>query len=86
VKFSLERLADPKNKMRGAPPFAPLSHVEIVDALTVRIHTKAPWPILDTLMSAGQASILPPKYYRDKDTTAVARAPVGAGPIGSRAG
>ena len=67
VKFSLERLVDPKNKMRGSPPFAPLSHVEIVDPLTVRIHTKAPWPILDTLMSTNQASILPPKYYRDKE-------------------
>ena len=80
VKFSLERLVDPKNKMRGAPPFAPLSHVEIVDPLTVRLHTKAPWPILDTQMSAGQASIVPPKYYRDKDTVAVSRAPVGSGP------
>ena len=80
VKFSLERLVDPKNKMRGAPPFAPLSHVEIVDPLTVRVHTKAPWPILDTLMSAAQASIVPPKHYRDKDTVAVSRAPVGSGP------
>ena len=80
VKFSLERLVDPKNKMRGAPPFAPLSHVEIVDPLTVRLHTKAPWPILDTQMSAPQASIVPPKYYRDKDTVAVSRAPVGSGP------
>src|SRR5881397_914719 len=80
VKFSLERLVDPKNKMRGAPPFAPLSDVEIVDPLTVRLHTKAPWPILDTLMSVGQASIVPPKYYRDKDTVAVSRAPVGSGP------
>src|SRR5262245_59023678 len=26
VKFSLERLVDPKNKMRGSPPFAPLRH------------------------------------------------------------
>ena len=49
VKFSLERLVDPKLKLRGATPFAPISHVEIVDPLTVRIHTKAPWPILDTL-------------------------------------
>jgi peptide/nickel transport system substrate-binding protein len=62
VRFSLERLIDPKNKLRGATAFAPLSHVEIVDPLTVRIHTKAPWPILDTLM--GGAAILPPKYYR----------------------
>lgn len=80
VKFSLERLVDPKNKMRGATPFAPLSHVEIIDPLTVRMHTKAPWPILDTLMAVGQASILPPKYYRDKDMTHVAKNPVGSGP------
>ena len=81
VKFSLERLVEPKHKLRGSPPFAPLSHVEIVDALTVRIHTKAPWPILDTLMSVGQSSILPPKLYRDKETAAVSRAPVGSGPF-----
>ena len=60
VKFSLERLVDPNLKMRGASPFAPLSRVEIMDSHTVRIHTKAPWPILDTLMSGGQAAMLPP--------------------------
>jgi peptide/nickel transport system substrate-binding protein len=81
VKFSLERLVDPKLKLRGATPFAPISHVEVVDALTVRIHTKAPWPILDTLMSASGASILPPKYYREKELTHVARNPVGSGPF-----
>jgi peptide/nickel transport system substrate-binding protein len=81
VKFSLERLVDPKLKMRGATPFAPLSQVEVVDPLTVRIHTKAPWPILDTMMSTSQASILPPKYYRDKDGGHVAKNPVGSGPF-----
>ena len=81
VKFSLERLVDPKLKLRGSPPFAPLSHVEIVDALTVWIHTRAPWPILDTLMSATQAAILPPKHYRDKDSSQAGRAPVGSGPF-----
>ncbi|MBI4242031.1 MAG: hypothetical protein HY613_09960 [Candidatus Rokubacteria bacterium] len=81
VKFSLERLVDPKLKLRGATPFAPLSHVEIVDSHTVRIHTKAPWPILDTQMTVSQTSILPPKYYREKDMAHVARNPVGAGPF-----
>jgi len=81
VKFSLERLVDPNLKMRGASPFAPLSRVEIVDSHTVRIHTKAPWPILDTLMSAGQAAMLPPKYYREKEMAYVARNPVGSGPF-----
>src|SRR5262245_50351506 len=47
VRFSLERLVDPQWKLRGATPFAPLQRVEIVDPLTVRVHTKAPWPILD---------------------------------------
>jgi peptide/nickel transport system substrate-binding protein len=81
VKFSLERLVDPKLKLRGATPFAPIDHVEIVDPLTVRIHTKAPWPILDTLMSGTGAAILPPKYYREKDMAYVAKNPVGSGPF-----
>jgi len=81
VKFSLERLVDPKLKLRGATPFAPISHVEVVDALTVRVHTKAPWPILDTLMAGTGAAILPPKYYREKDMAYVAKNPVGSGPF-----
>jgi peptide/nickel transport system substrate-binding protein len=81
VKFSLERLVDPQWKLRGATPFAPLSRVEIVDPLTVRMHTKAPWPILDTLMSGSGSSILPPKYYREKDMAFVAKNPVGSGPF-----
>ena len=68
VKWSLERLVDPKLKLRGSPPFSPIDRVEIVDAMTVRVHTKAPWPILDTLLSTGQSAILPPKYYREKDS------------------
>ncbi len=81
VKFSLERLVDPKLKLRGAPPFTPISHVEIVDSHTVRIHTKNPWPILDTQMTVLQPAILPPKYYREKDLAHVARNPVGSGPF-----
>jgi len=81
VKFSLERLVDPNLKMRGASPFAPLSRVEIVDSHTVRIHTKAPWPILDTMMAWTQAAILPPRYYREKDMAYLGRNPVGSGPF-----
>ena len=81
VKFSLERLVDPKLKLRGSPPFSPIDRVEIVDAMTVRVHTKAPWPILDTLVSTGQSAILPPKYYREKDAAVLARNPVGSGPF-----
>ena len=81
VKFSLERLVDPKLKLRGATPFAPIDHVDVVDPLTVRVHTKAPWPILETALTQSQTVILPPKYYRDKDMAYVAKNPVGSGPF-----
>lgn len=78
VKFSWERIVDPKLKLRAAAAFAPVSHVEVVDPHTVRIHTKAPWPILDTL--AGLA-IVAPKYYRERDLAFVGKNPVGTGPF-----
>jgi len=81
VKWSLERLVDPKLKMRGASSYAALDHVEIVDPQTVRVHTKTPWPILDTMMSGAQAAILPPRYYREKDAAHLAKNPVGSGPF-----
>src|SRR4030095_13547440 len=76
-KLSLEPLVDPKLKLRGATPCAPISHVEVVDALTVRVHTKAPWPILDTLMSGSGSSLLPAQYYREKEVTLLAAHPRG---------
>jgi peptide/nickel transport system substrate-binding protein len=79
VKFTVERIADAKLKLRGATPWAPLSHAEVVDPYTVRIHTKAPWPILDTNVTT--LPILAPKYYREKDMAHVARNPVGTGPF-----
>src|SRR5262252_10412228 len=39
VKFSLERLVNPANKLRGSSSFGPLDRVEVVDAYTVRVHT-----------------------------------------------
>ncbi len=33
VKFSIERLANPANKLRGSSSFAPIDRVEIVDAV-----------------------------------------------------
>src|SRR6266446_6475498 len=45
VKFSIERLVNPANKLRGSSSFAPIERVEIVDPYTVKIHTKKPWPV-----------------------------------------
>ena len=58
VKFSLERLIDPRLKLRGASAFTPLTHVEIVDPFTVRVHSKAGWPLLPTVLTIGPAAIV----------------------------
>src|SRR5207244_10131109 len=80
VKFSLERVANPANKLRGTSPFAPLDKVEIVDPYTVRVHTKKPWPIFVNAMGFRQASMYPPKEYAGKDTAAISKNPIGTGP------
>ena len=80
VKFSFERVANPANKLRGAPPLAPIDRVEIVDPYTVRIHTKVPWPIFVKAMNFGQAPMYPPRAYAGKDSAFISRNPIGTGP------
>src|SRR5438132_7447205 len=80
VKFSLERLANPANKLRGSTSFAPIDRVEIVDAYTVRVHTKKPWPVFVSHMALRQASMYPPKEYAGKDPAAISKNPIGTGP------
>src|SRR5262249_18452007 len=80
VKFSFERIANPANKLRGAPPLAPIDHVDIVDPYTVRIHTKVPWPIFVKAMNFGQTPMYPPKAYAGKDSAYISKNPIGTGP------
>ncbi|MGH7300872.1 MAG: ABC transporter substrate-binding protein [Candidatus Rokuibacteriota bacterium] len=80
VKFSIERLANPANKLRGSSSFAPIDRVEIVDPYTVRIHTKKPWPVFLSHISLRQAAMYPPKEYAGKDAGAISRSPIGTGP------
>src|SRR6185436_4407076 len=68
VKFSIERLANPANKLRGSSSFAPIDRVEIVDPYTVKIHTKKPWPVFLSHIALRQAAMYPPKEYAGKDT------------------
>ena len=80
VKFSLERLVNPANKLRGSSSFGPIDRVEIVDSLTVRVHTKKPWPIFVNALGFRQAAMYPPKEYAGKETAAISRNPIGTGP------
>ena len=80
VKFSIERLVNPANKLRGSSSFAPIDRVEIVDPYTVRIHTKKPWPVFLSHIALRQAAMYPPKEYAGKDPAAISRNPIGTGP------
>src|SRR5712691_7239609 len=77
VKFSIERLANPANKLRGSTSFAPIDRVEIVDPFTVRVVTKKPWPVFVVHLALRQASMYPPKEYAGKDAAAISRNPIG---------
>src|SRR5690349_21441428 len=76
VKFSLERLANPANKLRGSSSYALLDRVEIVDPFTVKVHTKKPWPVFVAHLALRQAAMYPPKEYAGKDPAAISRNPI----------
>jgi len=80
AKFSIERLANPANKLRGSTPFGPIDRVEIADPYTIRIHTKKPWPIMVNALTFNQASMYPPRAYAGKDTASISKNPIGTGP------
>jgi len=80
VKFSIERLANPANKLRGSSSFAPIERVEIVDPYTVRIHTRKPWPVFQSHIALRQAAMYPPKEYAGKDAATISKNPIGTGP------
>src|SRR5207249_8386087 len=65
VKFSVERMLDPKQGAPGRTSIATIDHVDIVDPYTVNVITKAPFPLLPVRMSPGHCGtvgIVPPKY------------------------
>ncbi len=77
VKFNIERILDPKANLRVATWLKPITRVEVVNAGTVRIHTKEPFPTL--VPQLATIFMVPPKYTAE-DPGRLARQPVGTGP------
>lgn len=77
VKFTLERILDPKNTLRVATWLKPISRVEVEGSSIVRIHTKEPFPTL--IRQLATIFMLPPKYAAE-DPARLARQPIGTGP------
>jgi peptide/nickel transport system substrate-binding protein len=83
VKFSIERMLDPKQAAPGRTSIATIDRVEVVDPLTVNVITKTPFPLLPVRMSPGHCGtvgILPPKYLAQVGDAGFAVKPVGTGP------
>lgn len=78
VKFTLERMADPKNKLKQTYFQGVIDRVDIVDNYTVRVITRKPYPYLDAQL-AHIGHMLPPKYAQEKDAAYLATHPVGTG-------
>ena len=78
VKFSLDRARDPAAP--GAAALASLAAVEAPSDLVVRLHTRAPDPLLPARLSRAPTHIVPPAYVGQVGAEAFARQPVGTGP------
>ena len=83
VKYSLDPIFSGENpeytSARGTFHYN-FDHVEIVDPLTVRIHTKREEPLFEALMSLSTASIVSKDYYEANGYDAALLHPVGTGP------
>lgn len=82
VKFSIERVLDESFASPNRAKVAQVDRVEIIDPLTLRIHTKRPFaPLLTFLTNARTGTqIVPKKVVEAVGAEAFARAPVGTGP------
>lgn len=77
VKYNIERILDPKISVRVATWLKPISRMEVVNAGTVRIHTKEPFPTL--VRQLATIFMVPPKYTA-QDPARLSRQPIGTGP------
>ena len=79
VRYSIERIFDPKLKSLVLGHVKSIDRVEVADAYTVRVHTKTPASYLISAF-AEFVAVVPPKHYQSQDLKHLARNPVGSGP------
>lgn len=78
VKFSVDRILDPDAEVaRVSYSFPTMKSAEVVDELTVRIHTHVPDPIFPE--RAYSLDIVPPKYTASIPESEFAMNPIGTG-------
>ena len=78
VKFSFDRMLDPKTKWPGAGALKPIKSVTVVDDATVRFTTERPWPLMPRYLGY-YGMIVPPGLVAQGGDEALIRHPVGTG-------
>jgi peptide/nickel transport system substrate-binding protein len=81
VKYSLERAADRQARTLVASVFTTLDRVEVVDPLLVRLHTRAPDPLLPARLAGYGGQMLSRAYVEAVGTDGMEAHPVGTGPL-----
>jgi len=79
VKFSFDRMLDPKTHWPGAGALQLIKAVTVVDDSTVRFATSQPWPEMPRFLGY-YGMIVPPGYLKHNGEEALIRHAVGTGP------
>jgi peptide/nickel transport system substrate-binding protein len=84
VKFSLERIMTPESISSGAAELRrAVDRIEVLDDLTVRIHTKSVIPHFAASLSRAvfmEGTVMPKKYIETVGTKGFRERPIGSGP------
>ena len=79
VKFSLERILNPANRIPWLTQLGPISKIDAIDTYIVRITTVEPVATLaENLLIAY---LVPPRYFQEVGRERFAREPIGSGPF-----
>ncbi|MEH7392018.1 ABC transporter substrate-binding protein [Bacillus sp. JJ1474] len=79
VKFTFERVAKDTSLKRNSY-FVNFEEVEVIDELTLRIHTKETEPLMLNRISRNGLGILPKKYIEENGLDTFLKNPIGSGP------
>lgn len=79
VKYTFERVANDPSLKRNSY-FVNFEEVEVVDELTLRIHTKTTEPLMLNRISRNGLGILPKKYIEENGLDHFLKNPIGSGP------
>ena len=84
VKFSLERIMLPESISSGAAALRrAVDRIEVIDDLTVRVHTKGVIPHFAASLSRAvfmEGTVMPKKYIETVGTAGFREKPIGSGP------